>query len=611
MPASPPASATATAMHGPRRAAGVLLCGRLRGSGFVASQWLVQRDGQYLQLPEPLYRLLEAANGRRSPAELATRLTRRLGLIVRAETVEALVAQRLAPLGLVAVEAGPEPTAAGPIATASGRAPLALSAKCRMVSPRLIDPCTAVLQVLYWPPLLVLALAASAGLLRWLFFVHGARGSLSTALRDPTHLLVVLGLVLLGGAFHELGHAAALRYGGGRVRGMGMGLYLVYPAFYTDVSENYRLGRWARVRTDLGGFYFNLLFSLGIGALYARTGTEYLLLAIVLLVLDVLRQSLPFVRMDGYWALADLTGIPDFFATLIPFLRSLVPSERWPGQRLPPLRPWVRAVYALYLLVTVPLLAFALAELLLGLPRLLLTAAGTGERLGLQLAAAWRAGAVALFVVTLLQGLLLALPVAGVALLLANLGRRCSRLLWRLSAPTPLRRLAGTAIALAVAAGLVRLWLPAVRAGVSPQTTVGVARPPLGAPGVPSPLALPWPSSADPATLAGPPAPPEGGGESGGGTGVAGSWLALPADGDTRGAAVTIAGSPARSLTLRADGSYCIEPLSGAVRCGRYRVVPMTVDAATGPTLSSGGQTLTVLGPDGRLLLLPAETPAP
>jgi putative peptide zinc metalloprotease protein len=32
---------------------------------------------------------------------------------------------------------------------------------------------------------------------------------------------------------------------------MGVGLYAFYPAFYTDVSDNYRLGRWARLRTDL------------------------------------------------------------------------------------------------------------------------------------------------------------------------------------------------------------------------------------------------------------------------------------------------------------------------------------------------------------------------
>src|SRR6185436_4083749 len=109
--------------------------------------------------------------------------------------------------------------------------------------------------------------------------------------------------------FHELGHAAALRYGGGYPRSMGAGLYIVYPAFFTDVSDNYRLGRWGRVRTDLGGFYFNLLFSIGLVAVYALTGQEVLLLVVSLANLEILRQLMPLMRLDGYWVLADLTGV--------------------------------------------------------------------------------------------------------------------------------------------------------------------------------------------------------------------------------------------------------------------------------------------------------------
>ena len=38
---------------------------------------------------------------------------------------------------------------------------------------------------------------------------------------------------------------------------MGAGIYIVWPAFYTDVTDAYRLPRRARLRTDLGGIYFN------------------------------------------------------------------------------------------------------------------------------------------------------------------------------------------------------------------------------------------------------------------------------------------------------------------------------------------------------------------
>src|SRR3712207_96282 len=155
---------------------------------------------------------------------------------------------------------------------------------------------------------------------------------------------------------------------------MGVGLYLIYPAFYTDVSDNYRLPRWSRVRTDLGGFYFNLIFALGVMALYVATGQEFLLLIVVLINLEIIHQLLPFVRLDGYWTLADLTGIPDFFSQMGAFLRSVLPIPGWKGRELPELKWWARAVFALYIIITVPLLLFVLFTMVKGLPRILATA---------------------------------------------------------------------------------------------------------------------------------------------------------------------------------------------------------------------------------------------
>ena len=37
------------------------------------------------------------------------------------------------------------------------------------------------------------------------------------------------------------------------------------------------------------------------------------------------------MRLDGYWVLADLTGIPDFFSQIGAFIRSVVPFKKWDG----------------------------------------------------------------------------------------------------------------------------------------------------------------------------------------------------------------------------------------------------------------------------------------
>ena len=72
---------------------------------------------------------------------------------------------------------------------------------------------------------------------------------------------------------------------------MGAGLYLVWPAFYTDVTDSYRLDRRGRLRVDLGGLYFNSIFALGTFGLWLVTGWDALLVLIPLQVLQMLTSS--------------------------------------------------------------------------------------------------------------------------------------------------------------------------------------------------------------------------------------------------------------------------------------------------------------------------------
>ena len=122
-------------------------------------------------------------------------------------------------------------------------------------------------------PLAVLVwLTAFAAFEVWAFASIGAVSeSLSRVLLEPGYLLAFLGLIVASMLFHELGHAAACRYGGGRPGAIGAGLYLMLPAFYTNVTDAYRLPRRARVRTDLGGIYFNAVFIVILGGVLAAS----------------------------------------------------------------------------------------------------------------------------------------------------------------------------------------------------------------------------------------------------------------------------------------------------------------------------------------------------
>jgi putative peptide zinc metalloprotease protein len=125
------------------------------------------------------------------------------------------------------------------------------------------------------------------------------------------------------------------------------------PALYSTVTGSYRLSRPGRLRTDLGGVYFNAVFIAGMSLGYLATGSPWLLVAIVLLHFETAMQFLPVTRMDGCYILSDLIGVPDLFSRLGPVLISMIPG-RANHPRVLELKPWVRRTITLWVVIAVP-----------------------------------------------------------------------------------------------------------------------------------------------------------------------------------------------------------------------------------------------------------------
>ncbi|MFD0853205.1 hypothetical protein ACFQ07_13270, partial [Actinomadura adrarensis] len=219
---------------------------------------------------------------------------------------------------------------------------------------------------------------------------------------------------------------------------MGVGLYLVWPAFYTNVDDSYRLGRGGRLRVDLGGLYFNTIVAVAIFAVWAAVRWDALLLIIVAQVLQMLRQLAPFVRFDGYHILADLTGVPDLYSRIKPTLLGLLPT-RWGRPESKVLKPWARVVVTLWVLVVVPLLLLTLVLMVVALPRIMGTAWQSLQRQFQLLALDWGDGDVLSIGVRVLSVLAICLPLLGMTYLLFHLVRRIVRSVWRATAHRPLR----------------------------------------------------------------------------------------------------------------------------------------------------------------------------
>ena len=339
-----------------RLARGLELLGPVQGSGLRDPAFLVRRvDDQVVQLSELLHLVVRAIDPPRPAAEVAEAVSAAYGRTLTVEGLTHLVTTRLEPLGLVVPDEAPEPTR-----VVRARPLLALTAKGTLVPARWTDSVAAVLAPLFWPPVVVVALLALVAADVALLTQGDFWGAVTELFTTPTIALLIYGLLTVAAVVHELGHAAACRYGGARPGEVGFGLYLVFPAFYTDVTDSYRLGRAGRVRTDLGGLHFNVLTVLVLAGLHLATGSGVLLLTALLLQLQMLQQLVPVVRFDGYYVLSDLAGVPDLFARVGPVLRSLRPGHP-ADPRVTELRPRSRRFVTGWVLVVVPLLTAAFA----------------------------------------------------------------------------------------------------------------------------------------------------------------------------------------------------------------------------------------------------------
>ena len=450
----PPAPAHPGTLPPPALADGIQLLGETKGSGYKQAPSLVRRaDGQTIQLTPLLYLVLEAVDGRRSLDEIAQHAGSQSGKPITADNVRTLIDTQLLPLGLLRLADGsqPEVKKSNPL--------LGMRFRYSVTDPERTRKLTAPFATLFHPLIVVAVTAAFLATCWWVLMVKGLASATHEAFANPGLVLLILLVTVLSAGFHEFGHAAAARRGGATPGAMGTGLYLMWPAFYTDVTDSYRLGRAGRIRTDLGGLYFNAIVAVAIMGVWWATGFDALLLVVVTQILQMVRQLLPMVRFDGYHILADATGVPDLFQRIKPTLLALIPWRKTdPEAQL--LKPWARAVVTVWVLVTVPLLVFSLVTMVITLPRVLGTAWDNGWKQQAMLSHSVAAGDFADAAVRALAIICIALPILGIFYILLRLIRQVVTGLWQRTRGKALQR--GTAIAAiaALTAGLAWAWWP-------------------------------------------------------------------------------------------------------------------------------------------------------
>lgn len=453
-PEAGPATAAQPDGRPPKLAEGIELIGEYEDSGYKEPPSIARRsDGQIIQLPRLLYVIAEKADGRSDYDEIAEQVTEEVGRGVSGENVQFLVEEKLRPLGVLAQADGSSPQLqkADPL--------LALKFRAALVPERVVRAITTVFYLFFFPPVVVAALVGLVAFDVWFFFVHGVAQSARELVYNPLLLLMVFGLVVLATALHEIGHATATRYGGGKPGVMGAGIYIVWPAFYTDVTDAYRLDRKGRLRTDLGGVYFNALFVLGVAGVYFVTGFEPILVLAIVQHFQIFQQLLPLLRLDGYYILSDLTGVPDLFMRIKPTLQSFLPGRKR-DESVEELKPWVRVTVTTWVLALVPVLLLIFGFMIVNAPRIFATAWDSFFVHLDEAGVAFGDGRAVNGMVSSLQLGALVLPALGVAYSSTLVGRRSLAAGWRWSQDRPGRRLTFVLATAAFVALVGTLWWP-------------------------------------------------------------------------------------------------------------------------------------------------------
>lgn len=186
--------------------------------------------------------------------------------------------------------------------------------KFPLISAGLLRPLVRILSPIFAPALVawLFSLMFIGQIVFW-FFEH----KIVPGLYHLPNGYVLLALLLanyVGLFLHEFGHAAACARFGARHGAIGFALYLIFPALYTDVTDSWRLAKTKRVIVDAGGTYMSLMAATLASLLFLEFKAQIFAQLCFLYGFVVIVNLNPFFRMDGYWVISDVLGVPNLMA---------------------------------------------------------------------------------------------------------------------------------------------------------------------------------------------------------------------------------------------------------------------------------------------------------
>ncbi|WP_338761664.1 hypothetical protein WAF17_15940 [Bernardetia sp. ABR2-2B] len=162
------------------------------------------------------------------------------------------------------------------------------------------------------------------------FSSHSVFGEHSKIWTDSSALeyMLIYFLIIFIFVFHEIGHASAALHFGIRAPKIGYGFYLVYPVFFTQISEAWKLQPKKRMIINLGGVYFQWIGgSLFILLDYFNVASTHVWSGVVTMnFIRLIYSFVPFMKADGYWIFSDGFGLSNLRKKSNQFLGAIFKS---------------------------------------------------------------------------------------------------------------------------------------------------------------------------------------------------------------------------------------------------------------------------------------------
>lgn len=117
-------------------------------------------------------------------------------------------------------------------------------------------------------------------------------------------LYILILFVLL---LHEFGHSISAKKFNVNIKELGFGIYSIFPVFYVNLGEAWKLNVKKRTIINLSGIYIQLLIGVILLILNLTFNNNFIVLGLYHANLTVIILNFnPFFKFDGYWVVSDL-----------------------------------------------------------------------------------------------------------------------------------------------------------------------------------------------------------------------------------------------------------------------------------------------------------------